>query len=88
MEELKSAGFTQFGNGWAWLVIDKVRLEVMETTNADSFIARGVKPLLTIDVWEYAYYLDYQNRRPDHINTFVDKLIKWAFANYYSSKLG
>jgi Fe-Mn family superoxide dismutase len=81
VEEFKAAGSTQFGSGWAWLVIDNDRLEVMKTANADSPVAQGMKPLLTIDVWEHAYYLDYQNRRPDYINTFIDKLINWEFVN-------
>jgi len=81
VEELKSAGTTQFGSGWAWLVLDNDRLEVMKTANADSPLAHGMKPLLTIDVWEHAYYLDYQNRRPDYINTFIEKLINWEFVN-------
>ena len=81
MEEFKSAASTQFGSGWAWLVIDNDRLEVMKTGNADSPVARGMKPLLTIDVWEHAYYLDYQNRRPDYINTFINKLINWEFVS-------
>ena len=81
VEELKSAGSTQFGSGWAWLVMDNDRLEVMKTANADSPLAHDMQPLLTIDVWEHAYYLDYQNRRPDYINTFIEKLINWEFVN-------
>ena len=78
-EELKNAGVTQFGSGWAWLVLDGGKLKVTKTANADTPIAHGVKPLLTVDVWEHAYYLDYQNRRPDYLATFIEKLINWDF---------
>jgi len=80
MEELKTAGTTQFGSGWAWLVLDKDQLKITKTANADTPIAHGLKPLLTIDVWEHAYYLDYQNRRADYANALIDKLINWDFA--------
>ena len=78
-EELKNAGVTQFGSGWAWLVLDGGKFKVTKTANADTPIAHGVKPLLTVDVWEHAYYLDYQNRRPDYLATFIEKLINWDF---------
>jgi Fe-Mn family superoxide dismutase len=78
-EELKNAGVTQFGSGWAWLVLEGGKLKVTKTTNADTPIAHGIKPLLTVDVWEHAYYLDYQNRRPDYLATFIEKLINWDF---------
>ena len=78
-EELKNAGVTQFGSGWAWLVLEGGKLKVTKTANADTPIAHGVKPLLTVDVWEHAYYLDYQNRRPDYLATFIEKLINWDF---------
>ena len=78
-EELKNAGVTQFGSGWAWLVLDSGKLKVIKTANADTPIAHGLKPLLTVDVWEHAYYLDYQNRRPDYLATFIEKLINWDF---------
>ncbi len=80
-EEIKNAGVTQFGSGWAWLVVKGDKLEIMKTANADTPIAHGLKPILTVDVWEHAYYLDYQNRRPDYLATFVDKLINWDFVN-------
>jgi Fe-Mn family superoxide dismutase len=80
-EEFKNAAATQFGSGWAWLVIRDNKLQIMKTSNADCPVAHGCKPLLTIDVWEHAYYLDYQNRRPDYIATFVEKLINWKFVN-------
>ncbi len=80
-EELKNAGATQFGSGWAWLVLDGGALKITKTANADTPVARGQKPLLTIDVWEHAYYLDYQNRRPDYLAAFVEKLVNWDFVN-------
>ncbi len=80
-EQLKDAGTTQFGSGWAWLVLKEGRLEIMKTSNADTPVAHGLKPLLTVDVWEHAYYLDYQNRRPDYISTFIQHLINWDFVN-------
>lgn len=81
LEEFKNAGATQFGSGWAWLVIRNGKLEVMKTSNADTPIAHGITPLLTVDVWEHAYYLDYQNRRPDYLSIFSDNLINWDFVN-------
>lgn len=80
-EELKNAGVTQFGSGWAWLVLDGGKLKITKTANADTPIAHGQKPLLTIDVWEHAYYLDYQNRRPDYLAAVIGKLINWDFVN-------
>ena len=79
-KELASAATTQFGSGWAWLVLDGDKLKVIKTSNADSPLTKGMKPLLTIDVWEHAYYLDYQNRRADYVNAVLDKLINWRFA--------
>lgn len=81
VEELKNAGATQFGSGWAWLVLDGGALRIMKTANADTPVARGQKPLLTVDVWEHAYYLDYQNRRPDYLAAFIEKLVNWDFVN-------
>ncbi len=81
VEEFKAAATTQFGSGWAWLVVEGGKLKVTKTANADSPIAHGQTPLLTIDVWEHAYYLDFQNRRPDYIATFLDSLVNWDFAN-------
>jgi Fe-Mn family superoxide dismutase len=81
VEELKTAGTTQFGSGWAWLVLDNGQLKIVKTANADTPIAHGLKPLLTLDVWEHAYYLDYQNRRPDYLAAVIDKLINWDFIN-------
>ncbi len=80
--ELKNAALTQFGSGWAWLVMDdEGGLKVIKTANADTPIARGLKPLLTIDVWEHAYYLDYQNKRADFVQTCIDNLINWDFVS-------
>ncbi len=79
-KELVTAATTQFGSGWAWLVLDGDKLKVVKTGNADSPLTKGMKPLLTIDVWEHAYYLDYQNRRVDYVNAVIDKLINWSFA--------
>jgi superoxide dismutase, Fe-Mn family len=84
-EEFKNAGITQFGSGWAWLVLKGGKLELAKTGNADTPLAHGVKPLLVADVWEHAYYLDYQNRRPDYLQAFIDHLINWDFVN---SQLG
>lgn len=81
VEEFKTAGATQFGSGWAWLVLDGGKLKVTKTPNADLPLAHGQSALLTMDVWEHAYYLDYQNRRPDYIATYLDKLVNWDFAN-------
>ncbi|AFY85049.1 superoxide dismutase [Oscillatoria acuminata] len=78
-EEFTTAASTQFGSGWAWLVLDKGTLKVTKTSNAENPIAMGMTPLLTIDVWEHAYYLDYQNKRPDYIETFISSLINWDF---------
>jgi len=81
VEQLKSAGLTQFGSGWAWLVLNNGKLQVIKTANADTPIAHELKPLLTVDVWEHAYYLDYQNRRGDYLDAYIGKLINWDFAN-------
>ena len=78
-KEIASAAVSQFGSGWAWLVIESGKLKVIKTANADSPLTMGMKPLFTIDVWEHAYYLDYQNRRVDYVNAVLDKLINWEF---------
>ena len=78
-EQFKAAGATQFGSGWAWLVLDNGTLKITKTGNADLPLAHGQKALLTMDVWEHAYYLDYQNRRPDYMTTFLEKLVNWDF---------
>jgi superoxide dismutase, Fe-Mn family len=81
IEQLKDAGLTQFGSGWVWLVIKNGKLEMMKTSNADTPIAHGVKPLLTVDVWEHAYYLDYQNKRDAYLDAFIKNLINWDSVN-------
>ena len=79
-KELAAAAMTQFGSGWAWLVMNGDKLEVAKTANAESPLSMGVKPLLVIDVWEHAYYLDYENRRIEYVNAVIEKLINWGFA--------
>ena len=79
-KELATAATAQFGSGWAWLVLEGSTLKVVKTCNANSPLGKGQKPLLTIDVWEHAYYLDYQNRRADYVAAVLDKLINWGFA--------
>lgn len=78
-EEFKNACVTQFGSGWGWLVAENGRLKVAKTSNADLPLVHGQRALLTCDVWEHAYYLDYQNRRPDFVQAFLDHLINWDF---------
>lgn len=83
------AGATQFGSGWAWLIVRDGKLEVRKTLNAETPLTEdGTVPLLTMDVWEHAYYLDFQNRRPDYIETFLDKLVNWDFAAENLAKSG
>jgi Fe-Mn family superoxide dismutase len=78
--DFKQAAITQFGSGWAWLVLEKGNLRIMKTANADLPMVHGATALLTCDVWEHAYYLDYQNRRPDYVDTFLAHLVNWDFA--------
>jgi Fe-Mn family superoxide dismutase len=87
-EEFKTACVTQFGSGWGWLVADKGALKITKTANADLPLAHQQTALLTCDVWEHAYYLDYQNRRPDYVQTFLDHLVNWDFvaANLAAAK--
>ncbi len=80
-DELSKAAVSQFGSGWAWLVLEGGKLKVEQTPNAETPLTTpGKKPLLTIDVWEHAYYVDYRNRRPDYVTAVLDKLINWEFA--------
>lgn len=79
-EELKAAAVSQFGSGWAWVVTDKTDIKIIKTSNADTPLAHHLTPLFTIDVWEHAYYLDYQNRRADYVQAVIDKLANWHFA--------
>jgi superoxide dismutase, Fe-Mn family len=79
-EEFKAAATTQFGSGWAWLIKDGDGLKITKTGNAENPIAHGQTPLLTLDVWEHAYYIDFQNRRPDFITAYLENLVNWDFA--------
>jgi superoxide dismutase, Fe-Mn family len=79
-EELAKAAVEQFGSGWAWLVQRGGKLEILATSNADTPITQGATPLLTIDVWEHAYYLDYENRRPEFVDAVIERLLNWNFA--------
>jgi Fe-Mn family superoxide dismutase len=79
-KELANAAVTQFGSGWAWLVSDAGALKVVKTGNAELPMTKGMKALLCIDVWEHAYYLDWQNRRADYVNAVLDKVVNWGFA--------
>lgn len=79
-KQLSDAALNQFGSGWAWLVVEGGKLRVQKTSNADTPIAHGIRPLLTIDVWEHAYYLDYQNRRNEYVAAVIDHLLNWEFA--------
>jgi len=87
-KEFANAAMTQFGSGWAWLVADKGLLRILKTGNADTPLTMGVTPLLTVDVWEHAYYLDYQNRRADFVAAVIDKLLNWDFANANLARAG
>ncbi|MFN7522753.1 MAG: superoxide dismutase, partial [Aphanizomenon sp.] len=78
-EEFSTAAATQFGSGWAWLVDDHGTLKIMKTPNAENPLAHGKKALLTIDVWEHAYYIDFKNARPGFIKNFLDNLVNWDF---------
>jgi Fe-Mn family superoxide dismutase len=87
-KEFATACTTQFGSGWGWLVAEGGKLRLMKTPNAEVPFTKGATPLLTIDVWEHAYYLDYQNRRPDYANAVIDKLLNWDFATQNLSRAG
>ena len=80
-EQFSAAALGQFGSGWAWLVSDGGVLKVTKTPNAETPITTAAKPLLTLDVWEHAYYLDYQNKRADYVAAVLDKLLNWEFAS-------
>jgi Fe-Mn family superoxide dismutase len=87
-DDFANAAVTQFGSGWAWLVVDGGKLKLMQTANAETPLATGQHALLTVDVWEHAYYLDYQNRRPDYVATILDKVLNWEFASENFAKAG
>jgi superoxide dismutase, Fe-Mn family len=78
---LKESALGQFGSGWAWLVLKNGKLSISKTSNADTPIAHGVQPILCIDVWEHAYYLDYKNARADYADAVIKNLLNWEFAN-------
>jgi superoxide dismutase, Fe-Mn family len=78
--DLNAAATSQFGSGWAWLVLDGDKLTVEKTSNADTPLAHGKKPLLTIDVWEHAYYIDFRNKRADYVKGVLEHLMNWEFA--------
>ncbi len=78
--DFKTAATTQFGSGWAWLVNDGGTLKITKTGNAENPLVHGQTPLITLDVWEHAYYVDFQNRRPDFVSTYLDNLVNWDFA--------
>jgi Fe-Mn family superoxide dismutase len=80
-DALAAAAIGQFGTGWGWLVQDGSALKVMSTQDADNPMTAGLIPLLTVDVWEHAYYLDYQNERPKYVKALIDRLANWAFAD-------
>ena len=86
VELFTQAGTTQFGSGWAWLSLHRGKLEIGKTGNAGTPLTTGATPLLTLDVWEHAYYLDFQNRRPDYVRAFLDHLVNWDFANHNLAK--
>ncbi len=79
MEELANAGVTQFGSGWAWLQVKDGKVSVAKTPNAENPLIHGASPIMTIDVWEHAYYIDYRNLRPKFIKTVIDSLINWEY---------
>ena len=79
-KQLVQAGASQFGSGWAWLVFDDGKLKVTKTPNAETPLTGAATPLLTVDVWEHAYYLDYQNRRKDYLQAWVERVVDWEFA--------
>jgi len=79
-KEMLATATSQFGSGWAWLVVDAGKLKIVKTANAETPLTGSQTPLLTIDVWEHAYYLDYQNRRADYVTAVMDKLLNWEFA--------
>jgi Fe-Mn family superoxide dismutase len=87
-ENFIKAAVECFGSGWAWLADRNGKLEVIAMPNAGTPLATGATPLLTVDVWEHAYYLDYQNRRPDFVTSVFDKLLNWRFAEEQLDRSG
>ena len=87
-EQFSQAAVDTFGSGWAWLVARGDKLEILSTANAGTPITMGATPLLTLDVWEHAYYIDYENRRPEFVDAVIDKLLNWDFAAEQLDKAG
>jgi Fe-Mn family superoxide dismutase len=87
-EQFKAAAVGRFGSGWGWLVLDNGALKIVSTANAGNPMTDNQVPLLTVDVWEHAYYLDYQNRRPDFVQAFLDNLVNWHFVADNLAKAG
>ena len=79
-DRFKEAALSHFGSGWVWLVLDGPRLRILTTVNADAPLGTHMVPVLTLDVWEHAYYIDYRNERARYVETFLDKLVNWKFA--------
>lgn len=79
-KRFRAAALSHFGSGWVWLVLDGPKLRILTTGNADSPIGTRMVPLMTLDVWEHAYYIDYRNERVRYVDTFLDKLVNWKFA--------
>jgi superoxide dismutase, Fe-Mn family len=77
-EQFKTAGVTQFGSGWAWLAVQGDQLKVVKTPNGENPLVHGMRPILGIDVWEHAYYVDYENRRPEYVAAFLNQLVNWS----------
>lgn len=76
-EQFKTAGVTQFGSGWAWLALGGDQLKVVKTPNGENPLVHGMRPILGVDVWEHAYYVDYENRRPEYLAAFLNQLVNW-----------
>ena len=76
-EQFKTAGVTQFGSGWAWLAVQSDQLKVVKTPNGENPLVHGMRPILGVDVWEHAYYVDYENRRPEYLAAFLNSLVNW-----------
>ena len=76
-EQFKTAGVTQFGSGWAWLAVQDDQLKIMKTPNGENPLVHGMRPILGVDVWEHAYYVDYENRRPEYLAAFLNSLVNW-----------
>ena len=87
-KKFAQAAVDQFGSGWAWLVSRDGKLEILSTSNADNPLTLGATPLLTLDVWEHAYYVDYENRRPEHVKAVIEKLLNWKWAEACLEKAG